>query len=74
MTDAIKPNPLFENSSYVMDYEQLSVVLRIPRRTLERLVENNGIPYRKAGHAVRFYWPAIEEWLRGDAKPKKARS
>lgn len=57
----------------VLSYDELAERIKIPRRTLERLVSNGGIPHRKVGRAVRFYWPAIEDWLRGDAKARKAR-
>ena len=62
--------PLFENP--VLSYEQLAKVLNIPLRTLERMVSNDEIPHRKVKTFVRFYWPAIEEWLRG-SKPKGKR-
>lgn len=56
-------NQLFDNS--VLTYPEVMQRLRIPRRTLERLVSKDQIPHRRFGRNVRFYWPELVEWLKG---------
>ena len=61
--------PLFEN--LVLDYEALAKLLKVSVVTLKRHVSAGRIPHCKVGSQVRFYWPAIEDWLRG-LKPKRS--
>src|SRR5438045_511825 len=55
---------LFDN--LVLTYEDMVDRLRIPKRSLERMVASAQIPHRKVGRHVRFYWPAIVDWLQND--------
>lgn len=56
-----KAAQLFETQ--ILTYDELSKRLRIPRRTIERYVSKDQIPHNRIGRSVRFYWPAIVEWL-----------
>lgn len=62
------PDGLFANQ--IITYDELAARIRVPRRTLERYVSKKEIPHNKIGRHVRFYWPAIVEWLQhtGGAK------
>lgn len=55
-------------TSLVLSYEELAKVLHVSRRALQELVSKRAIPHRRVGLQVRFYWPAIEEWLGGSKK------
>lgn len=58
---------LFDN---VLTYEDLQTALKIPRRTLERMVSRGEIPHRKVRRFVRFYWPDIVAWLQNQKGAK----
>jgi excisionase family DNA binding protein len=52
----------------VMDLAAAARFLRLPARTVERLVTEQGLPGRKIGKEWRFLRAAIERWL----EPAKA--
>ena len=60
--------PLFDNQ--LLTYEEAAERLKLGRRTLERLVSRERIPYRRVGRNVRFYWPQLVDWL----SPKQRRT
>ena len=47
----------------VMDYEGLSLYLKISEGYLRHLVMSGNIPYFKIGRNVRFYKVKIDNWL-----------
>jgi len=47
----------------VLNIEELSVYLRIPKSTLYKLVREGKIPSQKVGRHWRFRKKAIERWL-----------
>jgi excisionase family DNA binding protein len=49
----------------ILSYEDVSHRLKLPRRTLERLVSKDEIPHKRIGRTVRFYWPDIMAWFHG---------
>lgn len=53
----------------VMDLAAAAKFLKLPKRTVERLVAEQGLPGRKIGKEWRFLRAAIERWL----EPAKAR-
>ncbi len=54
---------LVDNRIDILTYDELSVRLKTPRRTLQRYVALGKIPHNKIGKRVLFYWPAIVLWL-----------
>jgi excisionase family DNA binding protein len=47
----------------VMDLAAAAKFLKLPKRTVERLVAEQGLPGRKIGKQWRFLRAAIERWL-----------
>lgn len=54
----------------VLNIEQLSDYLDVPKSTLYRLVRDGKIPSRKVGKHWRFHRDAIDRWL--DQPPEPA--
>jgi excisionase family DNA binding protein len=50
----------------VMDLAAAAKFLKLPKRTVERLVAEQGLPGRKIGKEWRFLRAAIERWLEPD--------
>jgi excisionase family DNA binding protein len=51
------------SSKEVMNLSEAARFLRLPARTVERLVNEQGLPGRKIGKDWRFLRAAIEGWL-----------
>lgn len=49
----------------ILNYEQLCARLKLPKRTVERMVSKDEIPYKRIGRTIRFYWPDVMAWFRG---------
>jgi excisionase family DNA binding protein len=52
-----------EENNAVLDIEQLSQYLKVPKSTLYRLVRENRIPSHKVGKHWRFRKEAVDQWL-----------
>jgi len=52
-----------EKPGDVMDIDEVSAYLKLPKQTVYRLAQGGKIPGRKAGRQWRFHKPAIDEWL-----------
>ncbi len=50
-------------SDDILDIEQLSRYLRVPKSTLYRLAAEGGIPSHKVGRHWRFRREAVDRWL-----------
>ena len=55
----------------VLDIDELSRYLRIPKSTLYRLVREQRIPSHKVGKQWRFRREAVDRWLEAPA-PKES--
>jgi excisionase family DNA binding protein len=60
------------DSDEVLDIDQLSRYLRVPKSTIYRLVRNSRIPSHKVGKHWRFRREAVDRWLEGPGCPAKA--
>lgn len=58
-------------SDNCMTYLDLVPVLKMSKRSIERLVSKGLIPHKRIGRHVRFYWPAIEKWLQNDGAKRR---
>jgi len=47
----------------ILDIDQLSRYLRVPKSTLYRLAAEGGIPSHKVGRHWRFRREAVDRWL-----------
>jgi excisionase family DNA binding protein len=63
-----RPKPAAAKSD-VLTLAEAAKFLRLPPKTVERLVAEQGLPGRKVGKEWRFLRAAIERWL----EPAKAR-
>jgi excisionase family DNA binding protein len=52
-----------EENNKVLDIDQLSRYLKVPKSTLYRLVRENKIPSQKGGKHWRFSTAAVDRWL-----------
>jgi excisionase family DNA binding protein len=52
-----------EENNAVLDIDQLSQYLKVPKSTLYRLVRENRIPSHKVGKHWRFRKEAVDQWL-----------
>jgi excisionase family DNA binding protein len=52
-----------EQNNAVLNIEQLSQYLNVPKSTLYRLVRENRIPSHKVGKHWRFRKEAVDLWL-----------
>jgi excisionase family DNA binding protein len=57
----------------VLDVDQLSEYLRVPKSTIYRLVRENRIPSHKVGKHWRFLREAVDRWLEEPAAGVDAR-
>ena len=51
--------------SEVLTLEEVAAYLRVPERTIERLVVQQGLPGRRIDDEWRFLRSAVQDWLRG---------
>ena len=52
-----------ENAKDVLNVDQLSTYLSIPKSTIYKLVREGRIPAQKVGRHWRFHKEAIDAWL-----------
>lgn len=57
------PRATSANGADVLDLAGAAKFLRLPAKTVERLVAEQGLPGRKIGKEWRFLRAAIERWL-----------
>ena len=56
----------------LLTIEQLAERLQMNATSLREMALRGEVPgCRKVGKAYRAHWPAIVEWMRGDARGKK---
>lgn len=53
----------------ILSIEDLSKYLKISKSTLYKLAQGGTVPGQKVGKHWRFHREAIDEWLKGTAKP-----
>lgn len=66
-----RPSPA-ANHADVLDLAGAAKFLRLPAKTVERLVTEQGLPGRKIGKHWRFLRAALERWLEPGATPAKS--
>jgi|GEM_PF-6614060 len=59
------------NNSEVLTANELAQRLGVDRRTVIKEARKNKYPSFKMGSRWRFYWPAVEEALRGKTEAHK---
>ena len=52
-----------DRSGNVLNIEELSEYLKIPKSTLYKLVREGKVPYQKIGRHLRFRRETIDQWL-----------
>jgi excisionase family DNA binding protein len=59
--------------SELLTVQELAEYLRVTIKTIYRLLEKDKVPATRVGHLWRFDKTAIDEWLRQNSKPIKAK-
>ena len=54
---------MYEKPGDVLNIEELSIYLKIPKSTLYKIVREGKIPSQKVGRHWRFLKVAIDRWL-----------
>jgi excisionase family DNA binding protein len=67
-----KRRALRTSSSEVLDLAAAAKFLRLPAKTVERLVAEQGLPGRQIGKEWRFLRAAIERWLEPRGRTKRS--
>lgn len=58
----------------LMTVEQLRVHLGLPsHKAVYRLIEQQGLPFRRVGARYRFAWAEVEQWTLGARSTAQAR-
>jgi excisionase family DNA binding protein len=60
-----------ERADDVLDAEEASTWLKIPKSTLYKLCVEGELPAAKVGRHWRFHRETLEQWLLDQSKPKK---